>query len=180
MSITTIANRYAKALVDVVSKSGKTQVVADEIKGFADLLAHNTELHDVFASPVIALDRKKAILSDILGKLQLSQTSNNFLQLLLKNQRLHEIAVVQTSLARELDVRGGIVSADITTARDLAASEKETMLNQLQAATGKEVRANFKTDPDIIGGVVTHIGSLIYDGSIKNQLAIMKQQLSRG
>ena len=180
MSITTIANRYAKALVDVVSKSGETQAIADEIKGFADLLAHNTELHDVFASPVIALDRKKAILSDILGKLQLSQTSNNFLQLLLKNQRLHEIAVVQTSLARELDVRGGIVSADITTARELAANEKETMLNQLQAATGKKVRANFKTDPDIIGGVVTHIGSLIYDGSIKNQLAIMKQQLSRG
>lgn len=180
MSITTVANRYAKALADVIMERGQTLTVADEITAFSQLLAHNPELRDVFASPVIALERKKAVLSEILGRMQLKPTTNNFLQLLLTNQRLHHIDVVRTSLLRELDDRAGVVSADVTTARALVANEQEHLLNQLETATGKKVRVNFKIDAEIIGGVVTRVGSVIYDGSIKNQLALMKQQLSKG
>ena len=180
MSITTVANRYAKALADVIMERGQTLTVADEIAAFAQLIEQNPELHDVFASPVIALDRKKAVLNELLGRMQFKQTTNNFLQLLLNNQRLHQIDVIRTCLMKELDNRAGVVSAEITTARPLATKEQENLLHQLQTATGKKVRVNFKIDPEIIGGVVTRIESLIYDGSIKNQLALMKQQLSRG
>jgi F-type H+-transporting ATPase subunit delta len=159
---------------------GQTLSVADEINAFAQLVEENTELRAVFASPVIALERKRAILNELLGHLRFKQTTTNFLQLLLTNQRLHQIDVVRASLAKELDQRAGVVSVEITTARPLAATEQETMLNQLQQVTGKTVRVNFKLDPEIIGGVVTRIESLIFDGSIKNQLALMKQQLSRG
>lgn len=180
MSITTVANRYAKALADVIMERGQTLAVADEIAAFSELVEQNSELRDVFASPVIALDRKKAVLRELLTRMQFRPTTNNFLQLLLTNQRLHQIDVVRASLMKELDERAGVVSADVTTARVLAATEQEHLLNQLQAATGKRVRVNFKIDPEIIGGVVTRVGSLIYDGSIKNQLALMKQQLAKG
>ncbi len=180
MSITTIANRYAKALADVIMDRGQTLAVADEVKAFTRLVEENPELRDVFASPVIALDRKKAVLNEVLARMQFKPTTNNFLQLLLTNQRLHHIDVVRASLMKELDERAGVVSADVTTARTLATTEQEHLLNQLQTATGKRVRVNFKIDPEIIGGVVTRVGSLIYDGSIKNQLALMKQQLAKG
>jgi len=35
-----------------------------------------------------------------------------------------------------------------------------------------------KVDPAIIGGVVTRIGSTIYDGSVTRQLQRMKEKLS--
>jgi F-type H+-transporting ATPase subunit delta len=180
MSITTVANRYAKALADVIMERGQTLAVSDEITAFSQVIEQNPELREVFASPVIALERKKAVLNDLLARLQFRPTTNNFLQLLLTNQRLHQIEVVRASLMKELDERAGVVSADVTTARALAANEQEHLLHQLETATGKRVRLQFKTDPDIIGGIVTRIGSLIYDGSIKNQLALMKQQLAKG
>jgi F-type H+-transporting ATPase subunit delta len=180
MSITTVANRYAKALADVIMERGQTLAVSDEITAFSQVIEQNPELREVFASPVIALERKKAVLNDLLARLQFRPTTNNFLQLLLTNQRLHQIEVVRASLMKELDERAGVVSADVTTARALAANEQEHLLQQLETATGKRVRLQFKTDPDIIGGIVTRIGSLIYDGSIKNQLALMKQQLAKG
>ncbi len=180
MSITTIANRYAKALADVIMERGQTLTVADEVKAFTQVVEENSELRDVFASPVIALDRKKAVLNEVLARMQFKPTTNNFLKLLLNNQRLHQIDVVRTSLMKELDERAGVVSADVTTARTLTTTEQENLLNQLQTATGKQVRIHFKIDPEIIGGVVTRVGSLIYDGSIKNQLALMKQQLAKG
>ncbi len=180
MSITTVANRYAKALADVIMERGQTLAVADEIKAFAELVEHNPELRAVFASPVIALERKKAVLNELLARLQFRPTTNNFLQLLLTNQRLHNVDVVRASLMKELDERAGIVAAEVTTARTLATHEREHLLHQLEAATGKRVRVHFYTDPEIIGGVVTRVGSLIYDGSIKNQLALMQQQLAKG
>ena len=180
MSITTVAKRYAKALADVIMERGQTLSVADEVNAFAQLIEQNTELRNVFASPVIALDRKRAILNELLVRLQLKPTTTNFLQLLLTNQRLHQIDVVRVSLAKELDQRAGVVSAEVTTARALVTTEQEALLNQLQQATGKQVKVNFNIDPEIIGGVVTRIESLIYDGSIKNQLALMKQQLVKG
>ena len=51
------------------------------------------------------------------------------------------------------------------------------LADKLKTATGKQVRLQFRTDPAIIGGVVTRIGSLVYDGSIKTQLAQMKKRL---
>lgn len=180
MSITTVANRYAKALADVVGERGEAPAVASEINAFAQLVEQHAELRNVFASPVIALDRKRAILNELLAKLQLRQTTTNFLKILLTNQRLHHIGVVRASLAKELDVRAGVVSAEITTARPLATAEQDALLTQLRQATGKQMRVNFKIDPAIIGGVVTRLESLVYDGSIKNQLALMKQQLAKG
>ena len=81
------------------------------------------------------------------------------------------------ALSRELDVRTNIVSAEVTTAREISEQEKTMLRDKLRAATGKDVRLQFRTDTNIIGGVVTRIGSLVYDGSIKNQLAQMKQRL---
>ncbi|MBO0723247.1 MAG: F0F1 ATP synthase subunit delta, partial [Blastocatellia bacterium] len=84
------------------------------------------------------------------------------------------------ALTNELDARNNIISAEVTTARELGEQEKVLLRDRLKGATGKDVRLRFRTDPDIIGGVVTRIDSLIYDGSIKNQLAQMKRALVGG
>src|SRR5262245_12575891 len=135
------------------------------------------QLREVFASPVIAIERKRAVLGELLARMSPRPTTANFLRLLANNSRLQDLNQMLRALARELDSRTNIVSAEITTAREISETEKATLQRQLKSVTGKEVRLQFRTDPTIIGGVVTRIGSLVYDGSIKNQLAQMKQRL---
>ena len=177
MSGTTIANRYARALADVIVERNETNEVAKELNDFWRMMAEHSQLRDVFASPVIATERKRAVLNELLTRAGLRQTSANFLRLLLDNARLHNLDQMLNALSRELDARMNIVSAEVTTAREIGQQEKATLQSQLKAATGKEVRLQFRTDPAIIGGVVTRIGSLVYDGSIKNQLVQMKKEL---
>jgi F-type H+-transporting ATPase subunit delta len=177
MTVTTIANRYARALADVIVERNETNEVAKELSDFERMMSGHPQLREVFASPVIAIERKRAVLGELLARVDLRQTSANFLRLLLDNGRLQDLDQMMSALTRELDVRMNIVSAEVTTARDIGQQEKAALQNQLKAATGKEVRLRFRTDPAIIGGVVTRIGSLIYDGSIKNQLAQMKREL---
>jgi F-type H+-transporting ATPase subunit delta len=177
MSVTTIANRYARALADVITEHGETHEVVAELNRFAQLMTEHEQLRNVFGSPVIPLDRKRATLNDILMRLNLRPTSNNLLQLLLNNSRLHELGHMLGALTRELDARTNIVSAEITTAREISEQQKSMLRDNLKTATGKDVRLQFRTDPNIIGGVVTRIGSLVYDGSIKNHLARMRRRL---
>jgi F-type H+-transporting ATPase subunit delta len=179
MSVTTITNRYARALADVITERGETKEVTAELSGFARLISGHTELRDVFASPVLAVGRKRAVLNQLISRMHPRQTTVNFLQLLANNSRLHNLDQILRALERELDARTNIVSAEITTAREISEEQQAMLGNRLKAATGKEVRLRFRIEPEIIGGVVTRIGSLVYDGSVKNQLSQMKQRLMK-
>jgi F-type H+-transporting ATPase subunit delta len=177
MNTTTISNRYARALADVIIERRETNEVVNELNRFGRMVAEHRALREVFANPALPHVRKRAVLDELLSRMELRQTSANFLRLLLSNHRLHDLDQMMRSLSQELDARMNIVSAEITTAREISEKEQEKLRERLKAATGKDVRLQFRTDPAIIGGVITRLGSLVYDGSIKNQLAQMKQRL---
>jgi F-type H+-transporting ATPase subunit delta len=46
--------------------------------------------------------------------------------------------------------------------------------------TGKDIILDVQQDPELIGGIVTKIGDLVLDGSIKTQLVNMRESLKRG
>ena len=72
----------------------------------------------------------------------------------------------------------GMIAAQVTTARPIAPETQQTLQTKLRNMTGKSVRIEFATDPDMIGGLVTRIGSTIYDGSVRNQLAQIKEKMA--
>ena len=47
----------------------------------------------------------------------------------------------------------------------------------LAKLTGKTVSLNYEIEESLIGGVVTRLGSTVYDGSVKTQLEELKQQM---
>jgi F-type H+-transporting ATPase subunit delta len=65
----------------------------------------------------------------------------------------------------------------VTTASALAPDKLRALEQGLEKATGRKVMLESRVDPSIIGGVVTRLGSTIYDGSVTTQLEKMKQSL---
>jgi F-type H+-transporting ATPase subunit delta len=70
-----------------------------------------------------------------------------------------------------------IIRGQVTTAIALPADKLRALEQGLQAATGRKVVLETKVDPSIIGGVITRLGSTVYDGSVTTQLQKMKQSL---
>lgn len=180
MSNETIARRYSVALADVVLKSGQTDSVKSEIASLGEIFGKNIELQTVFSNPAITHANKEKVLDGLLTKIKPSSTTANFLKVLLQNGRLSDLAEINDRFAAVLDERGGIVAAEITSARELPADEKAEFEKSLAALTGKTVNVNYAVDPDIIGGVVTRIGSTVYDGSVKTKLENLREQLISG
>jgi len=177
MSVETVARRYATALADVVTKTNETDSVQTELKTWEELITANNDLQTAFRNPSISQVNKEKVLENLIEKTRPTKTTANFLRVLLRNSRLTEISEINQKFSSVLEERSGAVSAQITSARVLSEAEKSELQMSLQQLTGKNLKLNFETDETLIGGVVTRLGSTVYDGSVKTQLAELKQHI---
>lgn len=177
MSVETVARRYATALADVVSKSGEVESVKSELKTWEQLIVSNAELQNAFRNPSIAHASKEKVLESLLAKTRPSTTTSNFLRVLLRNSRLTELREINQRFEIVLEERSGAAIAEVTSARELSTGQRNELKQNLEKLTGKQIKLNFSIDPEIIGGVVTRIGSTIYDGSVRTQLKNLKEEM---
>ncbi len=180
MSAETVARRYAAALADVVIKTGEANSVKSELKTWGEMITSNSQLFEAFSNPAIAQNNKEKVLESLIAKANPTKTTANFLRVLLQNSRLTEIDEINERFAGVLEERSGVVAAQITSARELSESEKAELKIGLNKLTGKTVNPSFTIDENIIGGVITRIGSTVYDGSVKTKLEELKTQLIKG
>lgn len=178
MSVQMIARRYASALADVILERGEAKEVQHELHQWEEVLQANAALQEVFRNPTIALDKKRAVLNKLIDRAKPRPSTTNFLKVLLQNQRLTELPEINRKLADILDERAGMVAATVTTARAVPNDIQQSLAQRLTAVTQKKVRLNFKEDPDLIGGLVTRIGSTVFDGSVRNQLQQIKERMA--
>lgn len=172
-----MARRYAAALADVVLAQGEAREVKDELSQWEQMMQTNGRLLEVFSNPTIPYEQKRKVLQTLIARTRVRPTTANFLQVLLQNHRLAELSEVNKRFAYVLDERSGMISADVKTARPVPDSAQEALRSKLASMTGKNVRLTFTTDEELIGGIVTRIGSTIYDGSVRNQLDQAKAKL---
>ena len=177
MSVETVARRYATALADVVIKSGETESVRRELSLWEQLMTSNVDLQNAVRNPSIPHSSKEKVLEALIEKSKPSRTTSNFVRVLLRNGRLTEIREINRKLESVLEERSGSVVAEVTSARDLSGAQQAELKANLEKLTGKQVKLNFAIDPAIIGGVVTRIGSTVYDGSVKTQLENLKEEM---
>ena len=178
MSIQTIARRYSSALADVVIDRGEAKEVQQELQQWSDLILSNANLQEVFRNPTIPLDQKRALLSQLIERSKPRPTTANFLKVLLQNQRLTDLPEINRKFADTLDERAGMVAATVTTARPVPDEVQGRLSEKLASVTQKKVRLNFEQDPELIGGLVTRIGSTVYDGSVRSQLQQIKERMA--
>jgi F-type H+-transporting ATPase subunit delta len=173
-----MARRYAAALADVVMTQGEEREVQDELNTWAQMMEDSSGLLEVFRNPTIPYEQKRNVLNTLIARTRVRPTTANFLQVLLQNHRLSELNEINRRFALALDERSGVVTAQVTTARAVSETAKETLITQLGTLTGKKVRLQFTLDEDLIGGIVTRIGSTVYDGSVRTQLEQIRQKMA--
>jgi F-type H+-transporting ATPase subunit delta len=170
VSLQTIARRYASALAEVAIERGEANEVKQEIDGWTSLLEDNPLLREVFSNPTVQYDQKRKVLEDLISRTHIRETTASFLRVLLRNQRLAQLKYVAERFGHVLDEHNGVVAADVTTARPIPEDLQSALREALSETAGRKVRLSFITDDKIIGGVVTQIGSTIFDGSVQGQL----------
>ncbi len=174
------AGRYARALFDVVLKEGgdsAVEKVQGELQGFADLFANEALAH-VLRNPAIPVSKKKALAGALVERAGgITPPLAKLVVILAEKDRLTLLpAIARAYVGRVMD-HLKIVRGEVTTAIPLSPATLRALEEGLAKATGRKVMLDARVDPSIIGGVVTRLGSTVYDGSITTQLQKMKQSL---
>src|SRR5437660_1706195 len=72
------------------------------------------------------------------------------------------------------------VHAGVTLLEEPDARLEQELIERLSRTIGKEVRAHFRADRAILGGVMVRVGDRIYDGSVRRKLALLRRKLVTG
>ena len=180
MTAGSVARRYAKALVDVASGTNELETVRQELRECAELLLGHRELRQLLTNPSILRRDKLQILEQVVSHLSLRPLTLSFLRILLEAGRLPALESVLRAYETLVDERLGRVKAKVTAAGPLEAGAQEQLRKRLERLTGKQVYLEVRQDPGILGGLITQMGSLVYDGSLRTQLARLRAELIHG
>jgi len=174
------ARRYARALFDVVTKSGDVDAALVQLKALGAAFTGHPDLHRALTSPGVPLGVKQSVMRDVLALQPVSKVVARLLTLVVENDDIDEIdAIVQAFEQRVLDLHH-VVRAEITSAVPLPADKVQAIEASLAAAAGSRVVVTPRVDPAILGGVAAKVGSRVYDGSIARHLARIRARLVSG
>ena len=171
------ATRYARALLDVAERQGQLERIEQEISAFATLVDEQPLLRKSLLNPAIPIGPKRRVVTSLLehagGQ---SEVTVRLLTLLAERGRLPLLREIVDVYRDLLMGHRGIVRARLTTAEPLTPTRVDEIVKQLERATGKQVKVDTRIDPSVIGGLVTQIGSTVWDGSIAQHLARLRQR----
>ncbi len=174
-------SRYANAFADVITAAKLDTVAIDQkLTDFLATWQGSPELGEFFENPAITVNDKVAILDKMNTKLGMQKELRNLIAVLISHNRIAHVNEVAEAYRRLLQDQMGIHPAEIVTARELDAKEREALLVQVAELAGGKVDASFKLDESILGGAVVRIGSTVYDGSVRGRLDRLKEALIAG
>ena len=175
-----LASRYARALADVVldpSAGMEPRAAAAELRKFDELLSDTPQLQNALLSPAITPARKRHVVGRICEILGTPRVIRNFLFVVISHRRIALLDEIRRAFQSLLDDRLGMAEAAVASARELSAEQREAVGAQLSRLTGKKVRCVFSVEEPLLGGLAARIGSTVYDGSVRGQLARLRRSL---
>ncbi|HTV02743.1 MAG TPA: ATP synthase F1 subunit delta [Luteitalea sp.] len=170
------ARRAGRALFDVTRATGAARPTLDGLLAFQALVVEHDELAQVVRSPFVTGDAKRGVIERIAGALNLAPAAASTLRLLAEQQELDGLDGLIKELKTQVHRQERRVDAEVTTAVPLDEARVAQLRDALSQATGQQVSLSARVDPAVIGGAVTRVGSVVYDGSLARQLARMKEQ----
>ena len=173
------ARRYARALFALVQEERRVNPVRDELAAVAGLLESHPEVRHVLFRPIHPAAQRKAALAALAERLGTSALLRHFLQYLIDQRRLIDFPAIRAGYERLADDAAGRIHAELVSAAPLADAQVERLRRALARRSGRDVAIRVAVDPTLLGGVVAKLGDLVFDGSLRTQLAQLRSSLGK-
>jgi F-type H+-transporting ATPase subunit delta len=174
------AARYARAVLDVALAEADPVLVEQELAAAAELFQGHSGLWKVMTNPAAPSPKKRAIVDSILPQLGVTPVVQKTLQMLASRDRIALLPEIVHAYSSRLLDHQRVVRASVTSAVPLPADRVKRLEQQLAGITGRKVVMSAAVDPAIMGGLVTQVGSTVWDGSVRRQLEKIRERLVAG
>ncbi len=173
MKSVTVARNYAEALFAAGDEFGEL------LDGVAGAIQADERIATVLDSPRVSKAAKTRILERALQG-EAPREFVRFLQAVVRRGRQGLLGEIAQEYQVQLDEKLNRVHAGVTLADEPDSRMQKQVVDRLAQALGREVRAYFRADPRILGGVVVRVGDRVYDGSVRRRLTALQRRMLTG
>jgi F-type H+-transporting ATPase subunit delta len=173
-----LARRYARAILEIGTANKNLDKLGGDLRSLAKAMHDSAELVTALINPAIRRADRRRVLDELLKRIGAAPHTRNLVYLLLDGERLSSLEAISREVDAMIEARSGRISAEVTSARPLDASQLSQIINALEKLSGKKVAVTRREDPELLGGVVARLGDTIYDGSLRTQLRALRDELS--
>ncbi|PSR03839.1 MAG: ATP synthase F1 subunit delta [Bacteroidetes bacterium SW_10_40_5] len=176
MSLSRVASRYAKSLIDLGKKEDQIEAIYQDAQTFLQVCADNRLLVVSLENPIISMDKKKNIFKRLFEN-HLSEYTQKFVYLVLSKKRGNALKEIFEHVVRQYKLLNGIYDAQVYTSTELPDETKKKMKDKLKDQDVKEVKLENIVDESLIGGFVLKFGDKLWDASVASKLAHFNKAL---
>jgi len=167
---------YARALFEAAQERNRLEPVQQDLAEFVRAVREIPELRALLRDPQLDPRAKISALREILA--DADELVRNFVLVLTERGRATELDETQREFDRLVGEATGRVSLELATAIELSDDEAGQIVQQIERASGRDVDATRRVDPDLLGGVVLQVGSLRLDASLRGRLERLRRELA--
>ncbi len=177
MIVGSIGRRYARALFAIGEEKGNLLGLQREVQRMAEIWSGSEELRNTLTNPLIKASSKRKVWDALVTRLGVSIIGKRFFSLLFDKSRLAELPGIARELSVMADEKENRLRAELISAEPISEAVVVKLKTALQKRTGKMIVMTKREDKELLGGLITRVGDLMYDGSLKTHLDRMKEAM---
>ena len=168
---------YALALYELAKENSELNKVEDEMNGLKTLLSENSNFKEMILNPIVTKEEKNKVIVEMVNQYSFCQTLKKFLGFLTIKNRLFFLDRIIDSFLNFASGSKGELKAKLLSSKELSKAELENIRKELSKDFQSPIKIDYKHDPDLIGGLVIQIGSVMVDTSIKTKLRQLQKSM---
>jgi len=175
-----IANRYGRVLFEMACDENVLGATLKDVNTLSELLASDESEWTALTNPTISHEDQMQVIGSLSRALSLKDLTTRFLQVLSLNGRLSVLDEVLKVFHLAHNEALGKVSATIETASNLKKDEISALEKKLSQEMDKEVTLTEIINPELLGGAILRIGTVMVDASVGSRLSKLKTVMMKG
>lgn len=175
--ISLAAKNYAEALVQI-GQDGLVayDVILSNLRDISDTLNASDDLKKLLNNPTIDDESKIDVISNIFSEC-IDSHILTFLEILVAKKRIGEFNEIYSDYVDKLDEINNIQPVEVVSAVDLRDEYKSKIVQKLSDKLGKNIKANWNVDSEILAGLKIKIDDNVIDMSLKNRIDKLSKDL---
>ena len=171
------AKSYSQALYELATEEKKLNDVEEHAVSIIKLISQSEDFNSLIKDPTNKQDDQINSINIIFERFNLNSLLKKFLNFLVMKRRFFYVEKILKDFVMICSKNRGEISAQLTVAKELNANEINKIKDELSQNFGSNVKLNYTYDPDLIGGLIMQVESVMIDTSIKNKLQKIENKM---
>jgi len=164
-------------LYELSQESSQLNKIEEDMKSLSKLLSDSPNFKEMILSPTVTKENKKNVIFLIADKYNFSTILKKFLGFVATKNRLFFLSKIIESFLNLVSKNKGELKAKLISSKKLSDEDQKKIKEELSKDFKSPLNINYQYDPNLIGGLIVQVGSVMIDTSIKTKLNKLEKNM---